>query len=130
VKSKKKYETRQFNEYVVREGSTEYGTSLSIGYTRACNCPKTHINCMTPKDWLKSQLGVWQFFYESRDIRDKKVHPATFPISLCKKVIELFTHQGELVLDPFVGSGSTLVAATDLNRNAVGFDLQPRYINF
>jgi DNA modification methylase len=84
---------------------------------------------MTPKDWLKSQLGVWQFFYESRDIRDKKVHPATFPISLCKKVIELFTHQGELVLDPFVGSGTTLVAATDLNRNAVGFDLQPRYID-
>jgi DNA modification methylase len=84
---------------------------------------------MTAKDWLKSQLGVWQFFYGSRDIRNKNLHPATFPISLCKKVIELFTHQGELVLDPFVGSGTTLVAATDLNRNAAGFDLQPRYIS-
>lgn len=84
---------------------------------------------MTPKEWLKSQIGVWRFSYESRDIRDKKVHPATFPISLCKKVIELFTHQGELVLDPFVGSGTTLVAAMDLNRNAIGFDLQSRYID-
>lgn len=84
---------------------------------------------MTPKEWLKSQLGVWQFSYESRDIRDKKVHPATFPISLAKKVIELFTHKGELVLDPFVGSGTTLVAARDVNRNAVGFDLQERYID-
>lgn len=83
---------------------------------------------MTPKEWLKSQLGVWQFSYEGRDIRDKKVHPATFPISLAKKVIELFTHKGELVLDPFVGSGTTLVAARDVNRNAVGFDLQERYI--
>jgi DNA modification methylase len=84
---------------------------------------------MTPKEWLKSQLGVWQFSYEARDIRDKKVHPATFPISLARKVIELFTHEGELVLDPFVGSGTTLVAARDTGRNAVGFDLQKRYID-
>jgi DNA modification methylase len=83
---------------------------------------------MTAKEWLKSQLGVWQFYYESRDIRDKNVHPATFPIALAKKIISLFTHQGELVLDPFVGSGTTLVAARDLNRNAAGFDLQPDYI--
>jgi DNA modification methylase len=83
---------------------------------------------MTPKEWLKSQLGVWQFFYEGRDIRDKKVHPATFPIALARKVIELFTHEGQLVLDPFVGSGTTLVAARDLNRNAVGFDLQRHYV--
>jgi len=72
---------------------------------------------------------VWQFTYEKRDIRDKNVHPATFPISLSRKVIELFTHQGELVLDPFVGSGTTLVAAQDCNRNAVGFDLQEKYID-
>jgi DNA modification methylase len=84
---------------------------------------------MTAKDWLKSQLGVWQFTYEARDIRKKEVHPATFPISLSKKIIELFTHEGELVLDPFVGSGTTLVAANDLNRNAVGFDLQQKFID-
>lgn len=97
---------------------------IKIGYKRTCECGPTHINCMTPKEWLKSQLGVWQFTYESRDVRDKKIHPATFPISLARKVIELFTHQGELVLDPFVGSGTTLVAAQDCNRNAVGFDLR------
>ncbi|MCL5978681.1 MAG: site-specific DNA-methyltransferase [Nitrospirae bacterium] len=101
---------------------------LHIGYNRTCNCKPTNINCMSPKDWLKSQLGVWQFNYEKRDIRDKQAHPATFPISLAKKIIELFTHEGELVLDPFVGSGTTLVAAHDSNRNAVGFDLQEKYI--
>jgi DNA modification methylase len=90
-RTKKQYDIQQLTDYVVREGSAEYGTSLSIGFTRICHCPKTHINCMTPKEWLKSQLGVWQFFYETRDIRDKNVHPATFPIALCKKVIELFT---------------------------------------
>lgn len=114
---------------MIRKASTEHGKHLPIGFSRLCKCPPTHINCLTPKEWLKCQLGVWQFTYESRDIRDKNVHPATFPISLSKRVIELFTHQGELVLDPFVGSGTTLVAANDLNRSAVGFDLQPHYID-
>ena len=103
--------------------------SLAINYKRICNCEPNHINCMTAKEWLKSQLGVWQFFYEKRDIRDKSIHPATFPIALARKVIELFTHQGELVVDPFVGSGTTLIAAQDLNRNAVGYDLQEQYIS-
>lgn len=77
---------------------------------------------------MKAQVGVWQFYYESRDVRDKSLHPATFPIAMAKRVIELFTHRGELVLDPFVGSGTTLVAAGDLGRNAVGLDLRPEFV--
>jgi DNA modification methylase len=114
---------------VVREESALYRHKLPITHKKTCNCPTSHINCMTPKDWLKSQLGVWQFFYEARDIRNKNIHPATFPIALAKKVVEMFTHKGELVLDPFVGSGTTLVAAQDTNRNAIGFDLQQKYID-
>jgi DNA modification methylase len=101
---------------------------LDIGYQRTCDCKPSHINCLTAKEWLKCQIGVWQFNYEGRDIRDKKLHPAVFPISLAARVISLFTHRGELVIDPFVGSGTTLVAARDLDRNAVGFDLQKEYI--
>lgn len=77
---------------------------------------------------MQSQVAVWELYYEKRDIRDKDIHPAVFPIALPAKCIKLFTHEGELVLDPFVGSGSTLVAAQDLNRNAVGFDLKKDYI--
>jgi DNA modification methylase len=101
---------------------------LDIGYQRTCDCKPSHINCLTAKEWLKCQIGVWQFNYEGRDIRDKKLHPAVFPISLAARVISLFTHRGERVIDPFVGSGTTLVAARDLDRNAVGFDLQKEYI--
>ena len=101
---------------------------LDIGHQRTCRCKPNHLNCLTAKEWLKCQLGVWQFNYEKRDIRDKSVHPATFPIGLAARVISLFTHEGELVLDPFVGSGTTLVAARDLQRNAVGFDLHAGYI--
>ena len=103
---------------------------LGIGYQRICNCGKTNINCLTPKEWLKSQVAVWEFFYETRDVRDKEIHPAVFPIALPKKCIELFTHKGELVLDPFVGIGTTLIAAKDLERNAVGFDLNKSYVTF
>ena len=117
------------NDYIIKKDSRLYRHQLDIKYTRVCDCGKNHINCLTAKDWLKSQLGVWQFFYEKRDIRKKDLHPATFPISLAKKVIQLFTHEGELVVDPFVGSGTTLVAAQDLNRNALGFDLQEPYID-
>ncbi|KJU82974.1 hypothetical protein MBAV_004351, partial [Candidatus Magnetobacterium bavaricum] len=37
---------------------------IDIAYKRTCECKPTHINCMTPKEWLKSQIGVWQFTYE------------------------------------------------------------------
>ncbi|MEM3432746.1 MAG: DNA methyltransferase [Candidatus Methanomethyliaceae archaeon] len=103
---------------------------LQINYRKTCSCPEKHINCLTPKEWVKGQVAIWELYYEGRDIRDKDIHPAVFPIALPKKCIELFTHKGELVLDPFVGIGTTLIAARDLNRNAVGFDLNPKYIEY
>ncbi len=112
----------------IRETTEYYRTKIAIGTNRTCSCTPSHLNCLTAKEWLKSQIGVWQIFYESRDVREKNLHPAIFPVSLAKKVIGLFTHEGELVLDPFVGSGTTLLAAQDLNRNAVGFDLQEKYV--
>lgn len=101
---------------------------INIGINRTCQCEPSHINCLSAKEWIKCQLGVWQFYYEGRDIRDKTKHPATFPIALARRCIELFSHQGELILDPFVGSGTTLVAARDTGRNAVGFDIHPDYM--
>lgn len=103
--------------------------ALRLGSERTCDCPPNHLNCMTAKEWLKSQLGVWQFSYNGSDIRDKKLHPATFPVSLVSHAIKLFTHEGELVVDPFVGSGTTLVASRELRRNAVGADLSQEYID-
>lgn len=101
---------------------------IDIGFERTCDCPPNHINCLTAKEWIQHQIAVWEFYYEKRDIRDKKIHPAVFPIALPAKCINLFSHRGELVLDPFVGSGTTLVAAQDLGRNAVGFDLKKEYV--
>ena len=102
---------------------------ISIGSERVCSCPPSHLNCLTAKEWMKSQIGVWQFTYNGKDVRDKTLHPAVFPVSLAEHVIKLFTHKGELVVDPFVGSGTTLVAAQDLGRNAIGADLSQEYVD-
>lgn len=63
---------------VIHEGSPLHRRKLLIGHQRTCQCGPTHINCLTAKEWLKRQLGVWQFNYEARDIRDKKIHQATY----------------------------------------------------
>ncbi len=134
VKSVKKYSKNGSKVNCVVENGAEYlvvekSKGLDINFQKTCQCEGNNINCLTAKEWMKNQLGVWEFYYEKRDVRDKELHPATFPISMARRVIELFSHQGELVLDPFVGSGTTLVAAQDTNRNAVGFDLQQKYID-
>jgi len=103
--------------------------TLNIGFKRTCDCPDGKLNCLSAKDWIKNQVAIWECYYEKRDIRDKEIHPAAFPISLPARCIELFTHRGELVLDPFVGTGSTLIATQDRERNAVGFDLKEEYVD-
>src|SRR5688572_6205729 len=60
--------------------------------------------------------------------REGGLHPTQKPISLMKTLIELTTQQGQLVIDPFCGSGSTLVAAKELSRNYIGFELNPAYV--
>lgn len=57
-----------------------------------------------------------------------KNHSAAFPIDLPKWFIRLFTQPGDLVLDPFIGSGTTAVAAIQLDRNYLGIDLNPEYV--
>ena len=112
-----------------KETSTKLET-LDVGFKRTCSCSEKHINCLTGKEWVKSQVAVQEFYYTKDDIRDKNIHPATFPIALPMKFIETFTHKGELVIDPFVGTGTTLLAARNLGRNAIGFDLKKDYVDF
>jgi len=58
-----------------------------------------------------------------------KSHSATFPRSLPSWFIKLFTKEGDLVLDPFLGSGTTSISASLLNRNSLGIEILPEYYN-
>ena len=59
-----------------------------------------------------------------RDNESEKIHPTQKPIKLLKKLIEIFTDEGDVVIDPCAGSGSTLVAAIQTNRKAYGFEIK------
>jgi len=55
-------------------------------------------------------------------------HPATFPRWLARDHIMSWTNEGDLVIDPFVGSGTTGIACAELNRDFIGIDIEPKYI--
>jgi modification methylase len=77
------------------------------------------------EDFLALTLDVWSIPPESA----RRVgHPAPFPVELPEQLIRLYTFAGDLVLDPFMGSGSSLVAAAGLGRRYVGYDLDPDYV--
>lgn len=58
---------------------------------------------------------------------EEKIHPTQKPLGLLKKLIELFTDEGDVVIDPCAGSGSTLIASMELNRNAFGFEIDKEF---
>lgn len=75
-------------------------------------------------EFLAATLSVWDIRPESA----KRVgHPAPFPIELPGRFIELYTYAGDLVLDPFMGSGTTAVAAVRHGRHYVGYETDPAY---
>jgi len=59
----------------------------------------------------------------------QKKHPAPFPEALVEACVQLTTHPGDIVLDPFMGSGTTALVARDLNREWLGFEIDPHYAN-
>lgn len=60
----------------------------------------------------------------TKDTKYEKIHPTQKPVELLERLIELFTDEGDLVIDPVCGSGSTIVAAKNKNRKAIGFEIK------
>ncbi len=79
---------------------------------------------ISKEDFLEATMSVWDILPESA----RRVgHPAPFPVELPKRLIELYTFEDDLVLDPFLGSGSTAVAAVQTGRHYVGYETDPAY---
>ena len=79
---------------------------------------------ITKEEFMRWTNGLWTFGGESK----KRVgHPAPFPRELPKRCIKLFSFIGDIVLDPFLGSGTTLIEAVNLNRKAVGVEIDKNY---
>ena len=88
--------------------------------------PPNKLNDLEPKRWLKFQKS---WFIHNPPPRKKGVlvHPAKFPETMAQEFIEFFTKEGQTVLDPMAGTGSTLIAALRAGRNSYGIELNPKY---
>lgn len=86
---------------------------------------KNKKNDITKKEFMEWTNGVWTFNGQSK--KGAGGHPAAFPIELPKRCIKLFSFIGDTVLDPFLGSGSTLLASYQHNRKGIGVDIDKSY---
>jgi len=82
-------------------------------------------NTIKKEEFLEWTKSIWTFpAVSARQIG----HPAPFPEELPHRLIQLYTFKGDVILDPFVGSGTTCLAALKENRNYVGYDNNPKYV--
>jgi modification methylase len=101
----------------------EYILIFSKGtYTRIREDRK---NTIGRDEFLEYTKSIWTFPSESA----RRIgHPAPFPLELPRRLIELYSYAGDVVLDPFAGSGSTCIAALEAKRRYVGYEKQARYL--
>jgi site-specific DNA-methyltransferase (adenine-specific) len=76
-------------------------------------------------EFMEATLDVWEIPAESAT---RVGHPAPFPVALVERCIQLFTYAGDVVLDPFMGSGTTAVAAVNTGRHYIGYDTDSDYV--
>ncbi|MFZ0667578.1 MAG: site-specific DNA-methyltransferase [Acidimicrobiales bacterium] len=114
---------RDITERVVIASKGRFDRAKTQEQRRRLGLP--HDNEISPDEFMEATLDVWTMSPESA----KRVsHPAPFPVELPTRLIGLYTYQGDLVVDPFMGSGTTLVAAMRGRRRYLGYDTDPEYV--
>ena len=92
--------------------------------------PRNQLNDLTGKEWKFATRSVINRSYPpSMQMHLRKQHGGQKPPELCEDIIKIFTKQGELVLDPLMGVGGTLLGASLCRRNAIGFEVTKRWVD-
>jgi DNA modification methylase len=87
--------------------------------------PQKRTATISRDDFLEFTKSVWTFpAISARSVG----HPAPFPVELPHRLIQLYTFTGEVVLDPFMGSGQTAIAALNDDRHYLGYEIEPQYV--
>lgn len=114
---------RDVTERIVIAGKGRFDRALKPEQRHKADLPSTAT--ISRDEFLEATTDLWEIPPESAT---RVGHPAPFPIALPKRLIELYTYEGDAVLDPFMGSGSTAVAAVRTHRHYIGFETDPSYI--
>ena len=88
--------------------------------------PNNRLNELNAKEWLKF-TKTWFVHNPPRRKKNEILHPAKYPESLIEEFVRFFTKEDQVVFDPFLGTGSTLVACHNSQRNGIGIELQKKY---
>jgi len=115
---------RDITERVIIASKGRFDRARSSKQRQAENRP--HDSTITTDEFMEATLDLWRIDSESAR---RVQHPAPFPVELPRRLIDLYTYEGDVVLDPFLGAGTTLVAAERTGRRGVGYDLDPKYID-
>ena len=87
--------------------------------------PSKRLSTITRDEFLEYNKSVWNIQAESA----RKIgHPAPFPVELPRRLIQLYTFENEIVLDPFIGSGQTAIAAVKSGRHYLGYEIDEKYV--
>jgi site-specific DNA-methyltransferase (adenine-specific) len=114
---------RDITERIIIAGKGRFDRAVPVKKRREQGKP--HRNSVNSDEFMAATIDVWDIPPESA----RRVgHPAPFPLELPERLIHLYTYEEDLVLDPFMGSGTTLAAAKKLGRRYVGCDLDPTYV--
>ncbi len=89
---------------------------------------KNKLNNLTGKEWIKFTKS-WFIHSPKRRKENEILHPAKYPESLVEEFITFFSKEGDWVFDPFLGTGSTLIAAGNTGRNGIGIELMKKYFD-
>jgi site-specific DNA-methyltransferase (adenine-specific) len=98
--------------------------TIAILYHDTWKKTEAGVSDITRDEFIGWTNGVWTF---SGEKKGRANHPAPFPLELPTRCIKLFTYVGDTVLDPFMGSGTTLLACRNLKRRGIGVDIDPAY---
>jgi len=80
------------------------------------------------KSQMKNPSDVWYIQMVSGNYPERTFHPAQYPEELIERIIKVASNEGDLVLDPFIGSGTTARVAKDLKRRFIGYEINPEYV--